>query len=57
MRNTIRVYVLAFSMFAAVSAPAFAASKGGGNGGDFFTRLKNVIIRLFDESKIGPPPG
>lgn len=57
MRNTIRVYALAFSIFAAISAPAFAASKSSGSGDTFFTRLKNVIVRIFDESKMVIPSG
>jgi hypothetical protein len=57
MRNTIRVYALALSIFVAVSAPVFAASTADRSTDTFFTRLKNVIIRIFDESKIVVPPG
>lgn len=56
MRKTIQVYVLAFSMLASVS-PAFAAPRNAAPGDSFFTRVKNAIVRLFDDAKITVPVG
>ena len=57
MRKTIRVYVLAFSMLTAASAPVYATPNGGSSGDSFFARLKNAIVRMFDEAKISVPVG
>jgi hypothetical protein len=57
MRKTIRVYVLAISVLTAASAPMHAAPSGGRSGDSFFTRLRNAIVRILDESKISVPVG
>jgi hypothetical protein len=57
MRNTIRVYVLACSVLMAASAPVYAAPHGSPSGDSFFARLKNAIVRMFDEAKISVPVG
>ena len=57
MRKSIRVYFLVISIVASLSAPVYAASKNGGSAPSFFTRLKNAIIRILDDSKIVIPPG
>jgi hypothetical protein len=57
MRNKIRVYALALSIFVALSAPAFATSSNGDSGDNFFERLLNVIVAAFDESKMVVPTG
>lgn len=57
MRKSIRVYFLVVSIVASLSAPVYAASKNGGSAPSFFTRLKNAIIRILDDSKIVIPPG
>jgi hypothetical protein len=57
MRKTIRVYVLAISVLTAASAPMYAAPSGGRSGDSFFTRLKNAIVRILDDSKISVPVG
>jgi hypothetical protein len=57
MRKTIRVYILTFAVLTAVSAPAYAATKGTPSGDSFFARLKNAIVRMFDEAKISVPVG
>jgi hypothetical protein len=57
MRNTIRVYVLAFSIFASLSAPAFAAPSNPTSDDSFFTRVKNVLVFIFEEAKIVVPVG
>lgn len=58
MRNKIRVYALAFSIFVALAVPAFAATGDEPKSEDnFFIRLTDAIIYLFDESKIVYPPG
>jgi hypothetical protein len=55
MRKTVQVYVLALSVLASVSTPALAASRNAGSDDSFFTRVKNAIVRLFDEAKISVP--
>jgi hypothetical protein len=57
MRKTIGVYVLACSVLMAASAPVCASPKGGPSGDSFFARLKNAIVRIFDEAKISVPVG
>jgi len=57
MRNTIRVYALAFSIFIALSAPAFASSSSDDSSDSFFMRLVDAIVTVFDEAKITVPPG
>jgi len=57
MRKTIRVYVLAIAVLTAASAPAYATPNGGRSGESFFTRLKNVIVRMLDDAKISVPVG
>ncbi|MEA2238711.1 MAG: hypothetical protein QOC81_3435 [Thermoanaerobaculia bacterium] len=57
MRNRIRVYGFALSIFVALSAPAFATSQTGDSGDNFFERWVNIIAVAFDESKMVLPPG
>jgi hypothetical protein len=57
MRNTIRTYVLAFSLIAALASSASATPKTGNQPGGFFTSVKNFIIHLLDDSKIVYPTG
>jgi hypothetical protein len=57
MRNTIRTYVLAFSLIAALATSASAAPKSGQEPGGFFARVKNMIVHLLDDSKLLIPPG
>jgi hypothetical protein len=56
MRNKIRVYALALSIFVALSAPAFATS-GTDCSESFFERLVSAIVTAFDEGKISVPVG
>jgi len=56
MRNKIRVYGLALSVFVALSAPAFATSQNGDFGDSFFVRVVNAIVMALDESKMVIPP-
>jgi hypothetical protein len=59
MRNTIRTYVLAFSLIAALATSVSAApkSKSGQEPDGFFARVKSMIVHLLDDSKIVIPPG
>jgi hypothetical protein len=57
MRNKIRVYALALSIFVALSAPAFATSQNDDSAQSFFERLVNVLVMAFDESKMVVPVG
>jgi|GEM_PF-2022374 len=57
MRKTIRVYVLACAVLMAASVPAYAKPSGSPSGDSFFARLKNAIVRIFDEAKISVPVG
>jgi hypothetical protein len=56
MRKTVRTYVLASSLIATLAMPLSAAPATGGPG-DFFTRLKTVIVHALDDMKILLPPG
>jgi hypothetical protein len=56
MRNTIRSYACAFSLIAALAVPLSAATTGD-DPGDFLTKLKNVLIVVFEEAKIVLPVG
>jgi hypothetical protein len=57
MRNTIRTYVLAFSLIAALATSVSASPKSGHDPDDFFGRLKNIIVRLLDDAKVIMPTG
>jgi len=41
----------------AASVPAYAKPSGSPSGDSFFARLKNAIVRIFDEAKISVPVG
>jgi len=41
----------------AASAPVYATPGGSRSGDSFFARLKNAIVRMFDEAKISVPVG
>jgi hypothetical protein len=56
MRNTVKTYLLALSVAAALATPAFAASNGGRPAG-FFDRVTNFIVRALDALKVVAPPG
>ena len=57
MRNTIRSYACAFFLITALATSASAATDRTGDPGDFFTRVRNILIWAFDEAKIILPPG
>jgi hypothetical protein len=57
MRNTIRRYAVVFSLVVALATSASAAPRRGDDPGDFFTRVKNIIIWAFEDAKIILPTG
>lgn len=57
MRNTIRTYVLAFSLIAALSTSISASPRSGHDPDDFFAKLKNFIVHLLDDAKVIMPTG
>ena len=54
MRNTIRSYACALFLISALTVPLSAATNGD-DPGDLLTKLKSVLIVLFEEAKIVIP--
>lgn len=57
MRKTVRTYVFASTVIVTLAMPLSAAPATGSGPGDFFTRLKTVIVHALDDLKILLPPG
>jgi hypothetical protein len=57
MRNTIRRYAFALSLVAALAVPASATSQTATEPDDYLTKIKNLVILVFDDAKIYLPPG
>jgi hypothetical protein len=57
MRNSIRSYACALALIAALAVPISAAPTTSDDSGDFLTKLKNLIIVIYDEAKIILPTG
>ena len=55
MRNTIRRYSCAFFLIAVLAVPVSAATTNGDDPDDLLTKLKNVLIVVFEEAKIVIP--
>lgn len=52
MRKTIRTYALISLVAVALATPASAATKSGSEPDNFFSKVKNFIVRALDEAKI-----
>jgi hypothetical protein len=57
MRKTIRSYACAFSLIAALAVPLSAATTGGDDPDDLLTKLKIMIMLVFEDAKVVMPPG